>query len=60
MRPDWLTVLSWIAIAIAFASAALILIDTFALHHRQQMPIMEAVWPVTALYFGPAAVWAYH
>ena len=20
---------------------------------------MEAVWPVTALYFGPVAVWAY-
>lgn len=24
------------------------------------MWIMEAVWPVTALYFGPVAVWAYH
>lgn len=23
------------------------------------MWIMEAVWPITALYFGPAAVWAY-
>jgi hypothetical protein len=23
------------------------------------MKIMEAVWPITALYFGPLAVWAY-
>jgi hypothetical protein len=24
------------------------------------MPVMEAVWPITALYFGPLAVWGYH
>jgi hypothetical protein len=33
--------------------------DIYVRRHRQAMPIMEAVWPVTALYFGPVAVWAY-
>jgi hypothetical protein len=33
--------------------------DVFARGHRQKMWIMEAVWPVTALYFGPLAWWAY-
>lgn len=28
--------------------------------HRQRMPVMEAVWPVTGLYFGPPTVWAYN
>jgi hypothetical protein len=33
--------------------------DIYARRYRQQMKVMEAVWPITALYFGPAAVWAY-
>jgi hypothetical protein len=58
--PPWLTVLAWIALVIAFASAALILVDVFLRGHRQQMRVMEAVWPATALYFGPVAVWGYY
>jgi hypothetical protein len=57
--PAWLTVLAWISLAIAFASAAWIVGDLYVRGNRQQMWIMEAVWPVTALYFGPLAVWAY-
>lgn len=53
------TVLAWIALAGAFASAGLILYDIYGRGYRLKMPVMEAVWPVTALYFGPAAVWAY-
>src|SRR5699024_9349357 len=53
-------VLSWCALGLGFASAGWILVDTYGRQYRQHMWIMEAVWPVTALYFGPAAVWAYH
>jgi hypothetical protein len=59
MPPLWLTVLSWVALGLAFASAGLILLDIYGRGYRQQMKIMEVVWPVTALYFGPAAIAAY-
>lgn len=60
MAPPWLTILAWCALGLGFASAAWILSDTYARGHRQPMGVMEAVWPITALYFGPAAVWGYH
>ncbi|HET6878201.1 MAG TPA: DUF4396 domain-containing protein [Jatrophihabitans sp.] len=59
MPPTWLTAVSWIALAAAFASAAVILIDIRGRGYRQMMPVMEWVWPVTGLYFGPLAIWAY-
>ncbi|MGN6607388.1 MAG: hypothetical protein ACTHMS_10330 [Jatrophihabitans sp.] len=59
MPATWLTVLAWVALGVAFASAAWILADIYTRGYRQKMPVMEAVWPVTALYFGPAAVWTY-
>jgi len=59
MPPVWLTALSWAALGAAFASAGWILFDIFGRGYRQHMTIMEAVWPVTALYFGPAALVAY-
>jgi hypothetical protein len=57
--PTWLTVLAWCFLALAFASAGWILADIYGRGFRQRMGVMEAVWPVTALYFGPLAVWAY-
>ena len=59
MPPHWLTVLSWTFLGLAGGSVALILGDIFLLGRRQHMRVMEIVWPVTALYFGPLAVWAY-
>ena len=59
MPPLWLTVLSWAALSAAIASAAWIVFDVYGRGYRQHMRIMAAVWPVTALYFGPAAVAAY-
>ena len=59
MPADWLTALSWAALAVAFGSAGWIVLDVYGRGYRQQMGIMEAVWPVTALYFGPAAAVAY-
>ncbi|MDA8393376.1 MAG: DUF4396 domain-containing protein [Actinomycetota bacterium] len=59
MPPAWLTILSWAAIASALLCAGWIAADLWLRGHRQQMGVMEAVWPITALYFGPAAVWGY-
>lgn len=60
MPPLWLTVISWISLVVAFACAGFILYDIFGRGYRQHMWIMEVVWPVTALYFGPLAIWAYY
>jgi hypothetical protein len=57
--PVWLTALAWTALAVASASAAAILVDIHGRGYRQPMRVMEAVWPITALYFGPVAVWGY-
>ncbi|QDP95408.1 DUF4396 domain-containing protein [Microlunatus elymi] len=59
MAPDWLVVLSWCGLGMGFVSAAWIVVDVFVRRYRQLMPIMEAVWPITGLYFGPVAVWGY-
>jgi hypothetical protein len=61
VAPFWLIVLSWCALGLGFASAAWILLDIYGRGYRQHtMGIMEAVWPITGLYFGPLAVWGYH
>ena len=59
MPPTWLTIAGWISLTAAFATAAAIGRDIWVRGHRQKMWIMEAVWPVTALYFGPLAWIAY-
>lgn len=60
MVPTWLTVISWIAIAVALLSAAWLLYDIYVRGYRQHMWMMEAVWPLTALYLGPVALLAYY
>jgi hypothetical protein len=52
-----LTFLAWTSLAIAFASALIIVIDK--VKHPQKMWIMNIVWPVTALYFSVFAGWGY-
>lgn len=59
MPSTWLVTLAWISLAVAFVCAAAILVDIYGRGHRQKMTVMEIVWPVTALYFGPLAVWMY-
>ncbi len=56
--PEWLTTLAIISLALAVISMVIILIHILA-GHRQHMWIMNIVWPVTALYAGPLALWAY-
>jgi hypothetical protein len=59
MEPQWLMIVSWVALALGFASALLILVDELVLGNRQHMPIMNLVHPITALYWGPVWLWAY-
>jgi hypothetical protein len=54
-----LTVLSWAALAVGFACAVVVLVDVYGRRYRQRMPVMEAVWPVNALYLGPLALAGY-
>lgn len=56
--PHWLEVLSIVSLIIAGLCAAIIIFDLFA-GHSQHMWIMNLVWPITALYFGPIALLAY-
>lgn len=44
---------------LAGAVCALIIIIDLLAGHRQQMWIMNVVWPITALYAGPLALWGY-
>ena len=56
--PQWLNILAMAWLAAAGASASIIIVDLLA-GHPQRMWIMNIVWPITALYFGPLALWAY-
>jgi len=53
--PAWLDVLSWAGLVLGAATAAGVAVD-IARGRRQRMAIMNVVWPVTALYFGPLAL----
>lgn len=55
MYPAWLTYLAWACIGLCILCTCLILVD-LAAGHRHKMAVMNWVWPITALYFGPVAV----
>ena len=57
-NPEWLDALASASLAIAGICAVLIAVD-IATGRRQKMWIMNLVWPLTALYCGPLALWAY-
>jgi hypothetical protein len=56
MPPAWLTVVAWLYLSVCFCCAGLISYDIVANHRRQPMGVMNFVFPITALYFGPAAL----
>lgn len=58
MPPDWLTMLAKVSLLLGFVCAAILVIDILA-GHPQKMALMNVTWPITALYFGPFALWAY-
>jgi hypothetical protein len=55
--PAWLDMLASGYLTMSFLCAAIILVDEF--RRPQKMMIMNLVWPITALYFGPFALWGY-
>lgn len=55
--PSWLTALSWIAVALGSVTAVALAVEVS--RHRQQMAIMNIVWPITGLYFPLVGFWLY-
>ena len=53
MPPFWLQTFAEIYTPLSVATALFVLADIYVLGHRQRMGIMEAVWPLTMLYWGP-------
>jgi hypothetical protein len=58
MTSNWLSIIAYLALALGLLSAVIILVD-IASGHRQRMAIMNLVWPISGLYFGPVGLWAY-
>ncbi len=56
MAPTWLTAVAWVYLSICFACAGVIGYDIAVNRRRQPMGVMNAVYPITALYFGPLAL----
>ena len=59
MVPSWLTVVAWGYLCLCLICAAAIAYDIVFDHRRQPMGVMNAVYPITALYLGPFALWLY-
>jgi hypothetical protein len=59
MAPHWFETLAWAALAVGFASALVVAVDITLLGSRQRTAIMNLVFPLTALYIGPLALWLY-
>jgi hypothetical protein len=57
--PQWAETVGWIFLAAGLVSAAVILVDLMLLGYRQEMRVMNAVHPITALYLGPVWLWLY-
>jgi hypothetical protein len=56
--PPWLEALALLSAIISVLSAIAVAADV-AIGRRQPMWIMDLVWPITSLYFGPVGLWAY-
>lgn len=59
MPPTWLTILAWVYLGVCFVCAGVISYDILFAGRRQPMGVMNFVFPITALYFGPAALALY-
>jgi hypothetical protein len=56
VAPDWLTAVAWFYLSACFCCAGLIAWDIVVKQRRQPMGVMNFVFPITALYFGPFAL----
>jgi hypothetical protein len=59
VAPNSLTTLAWVYLGVCFVCAGVIAYDILVNHRRQPMGVMDAVFPITALYFGPFALALY-
>src|SRR5580700_10498338 len=59
MAPVWLTVAAWLYLSVCFCCAGIIACDIAFNRRRQPMGVMNFVFPITALYFGPFALALY-
>jgi hypothetical protein len=59
MAPAWLTVIAWLYLSACFCCAGIIAYDIAVNRRHQPMGVMNAVYPITALYFGPLALALY-
>jgi hypothetical protein len=59
MPPTWLTVIAWSYLCLCFICSTAIACDIGLNHRHQPMGVMNAVYPITALYLGPVALWFY-
>jgi hypothetical protein len=50
-------VVAWLCLVVCFFCAAWIAVDE--IRHPQKTWVMSLVWPITALYLGPFAIWLY-
>ena len=57
--PSWLDVVAYAYIVSAVACSLVIVYDIVIRGHRQMMPIMAYVWPITSLYLNLFGAWAY-
>lgn len=53
MPPFWMTTVAKVHIFLSLIAAGWVVFDIFVVGRSQKMKIMEAVWPLTMLYFGP-------
>jgi len=59
MAPAWLTVVAWLYLSVWFCCAGIIAYDIAVKRRRQPVGVMNFVFPITALYFGPFALALY-
>jgi hypothetical protein len=59
VAPVWLTVVAWFYLSVCFCCTAIIACDIAFNRRRQPMGVMNFVFPITALYFGPFALALY-
>jgi hypothetical protein len=58
--PQWVTILGWSATGLGLIVLTLIVTDIYLRGHRQSSPAMGVIWPLTAIYAGPLALWMYY
>jgi hypothetical protein len=56
MPPDWLRTFAFVYVVLSLLSSLYVGIDIFLIGHRQKMLVMDIVWPLTVLYFGPVGL----